>query len=188
MNPKTSWSWTKTALGCSNEFTRQEKKEASVSASLSRGFFECSQVPYSAENTFKHTHLLRNIIANFVVECIARAQTIPTNWQERFVDSTRTTMRSMLSTSLLWGMFWCSIVSHQNCKIGRLWQLRRKENEIRLAGSRLGRLPWTKMKKIEQVRGLSVPNPYHCATDASSLDGDIWSTLHPPAWKRNHEL
>ena len=29
------------------------------------------------------------------------------------------------------------------------------------------------MKKIEQVRGLSVPNPYHCATDASSLDGDI---------------
>ena len=39
------------------------------------------------------------------------------------------------------------------------------------------------MKKIEQVRGLSVPNPYHCATDASSLDGDIWSTLHPPAWK-----
>ena len=37
------------------------------------------------------------------------------------------------------------------------------------------------MKKIEQVGGLSVPNPYHCATDASSLDGDIWSTLHPPA-------
>ena len=28
-------------------------------------------------------------------------------------------------------------------------------------------------EKIEQVRGLSVPNPYHCATDASSLDGDI---------------
>ena len=55
--------------------------------------------------------------------------------------------------------------------------------EIQLAGSRLGRLPWTKMKKIEQVRGLSVPNPYHCATDASSLDGDIWSTLHPPAKK-----
>ena len=26
-----------------------------------------------------------------------------------------------------------------------------------------------------QVHGLSVPNPYHCAT---SLDGDIWSTLH----------
>ena len=38
------------------------------------------------------------------------------------------------------------------------------------------------LKKIEQVRGLSVPNPYHCATDASSLDGDIWSTLHPPAY------
>ena len=56
MNPKTSWSWTKTALGCSNEFTRQDKKEASVSASLSCGFFECSQMPYSAENTFKHTH------------------------------------------------------------------------------------------------------------------------------------
>ena len=56
MNPKTSWSWTKTALGCSNEFTRQDKKEASVSASLSCGFFECSQMPYSAENTFNHTH------------------------------------------------------------------------------------------------------------------------------------
>ena len=54
----------------------------------------------------------------------------------------------------------------------------------RHAGTWLSRLPWTKMKKIEQVRGLSVPNPYHCATDASSLDGDIWSTLHPPAWKR----
>ena len=51
----------------------------------------------------------------------------------------------------------------------------------RHAGTWLSRLPWTKMKKIEQVRGLSVPNPYHCATDASSLDGDIWSTLHPPA-------
>ena len=38
------------------------------------------------------------------------------------------------------------------------------------------------LKKIEQVRGLSVPNPYHCATDASSLDGHIWSTLRPPAW------
>ena len=43
----------------------------------------------------------------------------------------------------------------------------------RRAGSWLGRLPLTEMKKIEQVRGLSVPNPYHCATDASSLDGDI---------------
>ena len=43
----------------------------------------------------------------------------------------------------------------------------------RHAGTWLSRLPWTKMKKIEQVRGLSVPNPYHCATDASSLDGDI---------------
>ena len=30
-----------------------------------------------------------------------------------------------------------------------------------------------KLKNIEQVRGLSVPNPYHCATDASSLDGEI---------------
>ena len=40
---------------------------------------------------------------------------------------------------------------------------------------------------IEQVRGLSVPNPYHCATDASSLDGDIWSTLHPPALFRKGE-
>ena len=49
-------------------------------------------------------------------------------------------------------------------------------------------LPWTEMKKIEQVRGLSVPNPYHCATDASSLDGDIWSTLHRPAWKRNQNI
>ena len=27
--------------------------------------------------------------------------------------------------------------------------------------------------KTEQVRALSVPNPYHCATDESSLDGDI---------------
>ena len=43
----------------------------------------------------------------------------------------------------------------------------------RHAGTWLSRLPWTKMKKIEQVCGLSVPNPYHCATDASSLDGDI---------------
>ena len=118
----------------------------------------------------------------FVVECIARAQTIPTNWHERLVDSTRTAVRSMLSTSLLWGMCWCSMVNHQNRKIGRKWQLCRNENENRLAGSRLGRLPWTKMKTIEQVRGLSVPNPYHCATDASSLDGDIWSTLHPPAY------
>ena len=48
-----------------------------------------------------------------------------------------------------------------------------KTVEKRHAGSWLSRLPWTKMKKIEQVRGLSVPNPYHCATDASSLDGDI---------------
>ena len=61
----------------------------------------------------------------------------------------------------------------------RLRQQCRKSN--RLAGSWLSRLPRTKIKKIEQVRGLSVPNPYHCATDASSLDGDIWSTLHPPA-------
>ena len=45
--------------------------------------------------------------------------------------------------------------------------------EKRDAGSWLSRLPWTKMKKIEQVRGLSVSSPYHCATDASSLDGDI---------------
>ena len=34
---------------------------------------------------------------------------------------------------------------------------------------------------LKQVRGLSVLNPYHYATDASSLDGDIWSILHPPA-------
>ena len=30
-----------------------------------------------------------------------------------------------------------------------------------------------------KLNGLSVLNPYHCATDASSLDGDMWSTLHP---------
>ena len=34
---------------------------------------------------------------------------------------------------------------------------------------------------LKQVRGLSVLNPYHYATDASSCDGDIWSILHPPA-------
>ena len=133
--------------------------------------------PHNLSHTCSETSL-----RIFVVECIARAQTIPTNWHERLVDSTRTSVRSMLSTSLLWGMFWCSMVNHQNRKIGRKWQLCRNENENRLAGSRLGRLPWTKMKTIEQVRGLSVPNPYHCATDASSLDGDIWSTLHPPAY------
>ena len=30
-----------------------------------------------------------------------------------------------------------------------------------------------------KLNGLSVLNPCHCATDASSLDGDMWSTLHP---------
>ena len=139
-----------------------------------------------AQTQLTHTQLAHTCsetsLRIFVVECIARAQTIPTNWHERLVDSTRTSVRSMLSTSLLWGMFWCSMVNHQIRKIGRKWQLCRNENENRLAGSRLGRLPWTKMKTIEQVRGLSVPNPYHCATDASSLDGDIWSTLHPPAY------
>ena len=39
-------------------------------------------------------------------------KTIPTNWQERLVDSTRTSVRSMLSTSLLWGRFWCSRTIH----------------------------------------------------------------------------
>ena len=37
-------------------FHARGKKEASVSATLSCGFFGCSHMPYSAENPFKHTH------------------------------------------------------------------------------------------------------------------------------------
>ena len=55
---------------------------------------------------------------------------------------------------------------------------------LRPEGSWLSPSPCRRNKK--QVRGLSVPNPYHCATDASSLDWDIWSTLHLPAktWRQ----
>ena len=53
--------------------------------------------------------------------------------------------------------------------------------EIRLAGSRLGRLPWTKMKRLSRYVDWASPIHITVQTDASSLDGDIWSTLHPPA-------
>ena len=78
-----------------------------------------------------------------------------------------------LSTSLLEGSIGSDAAQPSLLTVycSRLRQQCRKSN--RLAGSWLSRLPRTKMKKIEQVRGLSVPNPYHCATDASSLDGDI---------------
>ena len=102
-----------------------------------------------------------------------------TNCQEKLVDPAWISVRSKLSTSLLWGRFWCSFFNHKNRRIGRLWQLCRKEVENK---STYRFLAWpVAMDENEQVRGLSVPNPYHCATDASSLDGDIWSTLHPPA-------
>ena len=39
------------------------------------------------------------------------------NWQERLVDSTRTSVRSMLSTSLLKGRFWCSWTIHTWSKV-----------------------------------------------------------------------
>ena len=55
---------------------------------------------------------------------------------------------------------------HHHCKLPR-W------------GSQLSPLLWPTVKW--QVRGLSVLNEYHCATDASSMDGDMWNTLHPPA-------
>ena len=101
-------------------------------------------------------------------------------WQEKMVDPSWNSVRGMLSTSLLWRRFWCNRTQNKNARLRQ--QCRNWNSFERQAGTWLSRLPLMKMKKIEQVRGLSVPNPYHCATDASSLDGDIWSTLHPPAY------
>ena len=65
-----------------------------------------------------HTHLLRNIIANFCcgMHLTCKKQSIKT-WQENWVDSTRTSVRSMLSTSLLKGRFWCSWTIHTWSKV-----------------------------------------------------------------------
>ena len=99
------------------------------------------------------------------------------------VDPSWNSVRGMLSTSLLWGRFWCSRTIQIWSKVIPYCDNSAEKIDMsnrRHGGSWVEPLPIS--EKIEQVRGLSVPNPYHCATDASSLDGDIWSTLHPPAY------
>ena len=137
------------------------------------------------EDAHTHTHLLRNILSNYW--CGMHRTCTNTSFKpdrRKWMTRREKQWRRILSTSLLDATVPSDEVSSKSdCenRTGKNQIWFESRFEIRLAGSRLGRLPWTKMKKIEQVRGLSVPNPYHCATDASSLDGDIWSTLHPPA-------
>ena len=132
-----------------------------------------------------HTHLVRNILSNYW--CGMHRTCTNTSFKpdrRKWMTRREKQWRRILSTSLLDATVPSDEVSSKSdCenRTGKNQIWFESRFEIRLAGSRLGRLPRTKMKKIEQVRGLSVPNPYHCATDASSLDGDIWSTLHPPA-------
>ena len=99
-------------------------------------------------------------------------------------DSTWTSVRSMLSTSLLGGMFWCSFVSHKSRRIGRLWQLCRNEIENKSTCRFLawpvaidGNENWCRYADWR-------PNLYHQIKWVSSLVAVPNDLPLPPAWKR----
>ena len=64
---------------------------------------------FTHRSFYTHTHLLRNIFIELLMWNASNVHKQPsTVWQEKLVDPSWNSVRSMLSTPLLWSRFWCS--------------------------------------------------------------------------------
>ena len=107
-------------------------------------------------------------------------KTIPTNWQERLVDSTRTSVRSMLSTSLLWGRFRCSRTIQIWSKVIPDCDNSAVKRKFKWTTWRF--LGWASSHfwKNWQVR-MADQAMYHQGNQSVFVGGRLWTLLPPPA-------
>ena len=116
-------------------------------------------------------HLLRIVIAIFVVECISRAKTLQSH-RNGSAKRPETISRSYHYHS--------QCCSHSQTVVGKV-EIAITVQQMKHAGSWLSRPPLTETRIMWQVRDKGVPSPYHHGRAMSSLEENCQTMHTPPA-------
>ena len=141
----------------------------------------------SVQKFHTHTHLLRTVIANFVVECILRAKALPLNltgvgwWSDRPNCRKLPSPYSVTLQQQCWKCAGCK--NRTGREVTSNWLKKVEIGWKTAGGSWVSHCPSQKFgMKLKQVRRSSVPDRYHRMSKPSSLAAELWHSLQPPAY------